>query len=70
MEEVKEFLQPLFQEILEAVTVETVEDWACCLTDISVRKINVMLLHTIINMSNNDPRLIVIHVVSIGCLMC
>ena len=35
----KDLLQPLFRDILEAITVETVEDWACCLTDISVIKI-------------------------------
>lgn len=47
VEEVKEFLQPLFQKILEAVTVETVEDWACCLTDISVRKNLIMSCYCI-----------------------
>ena len=36
MKEIKEFLQPLLLKVLEAVTVETVEDWACCLTNISV----------------------------------
>lgn len=36
VKEMQEFLQPLLHKVLEAVTVETVEDWACCLTNISV----------------------------------
>ena len=30
------FLEPLFKRVIDAVTIETVEDWGACLTDISV----------------------------------
>ena len=65
----RDFLQPLFQKILEAITVETVEDWACCLTDISVRNC-VLTIRDNFNVSgvNNVTRQIVIHDVFTGCL--
>lgn len=32
----RSFLEPLFKKVVDAVTIETVEDWGACLTDISV----------------------------------
>lgn len=64
MKEIQEFFQPLLRKVLEAVTVETVEDWALCLTNISVR---MHQYHHDINVKNMHLlRLIVIHDVYTG----
>ena len=34
--ELKSFVEPLFKEILDFVSPETVDDWAACVSNISV----------------------------------
>ena len=34
-------MNSLIAQVTENVTIETVEDWGCCFTDISVRKLSI-----------------------------
>ena len=44
--ELKSFVEPLFKEILDFVSPETVDDWAACVSNISVSIYIYMLSRT------------------------
>ena len=40
----REFLEPVFIKVMDAITPETLSDWTMCMSLISVRETDVMIL--------------------------
>ena len=44
VKEMREFLEPVLMKVLHAVTPETVSDWSMCMSEISVRETDALIL--------------------------